>query len=166
MNRVIALLALLVNSALFPTMAPAADPSHIEIILKSAHQAGFLGCDNAIRSAFGPTDGNNMRVTSSQLDETRSDTLRLSVASGTAGESNIEDATIRRIGSKCVVNVIVAIPVSGSCAAFMSAMPDFNLVAKVNGIFVGNVKNALTYLVPVGPSCQALMLNNSAFDGG
>jgi hypothetical protein len=160
-------LALLAMSALTSTAAVAGDTNHTDFVVKLAHDANFRGCDQAIRSTFKGASGDNARVESSFLKQTRSDELQLTVLYGDEGDNVLEVANIRRVGTECLVKDTGITTTAHVCTAFLAANPVWQYIAGTNdAIFSQNKGGVTLWLVPVGSNCQLTYQSSHIYSAG
>jgi hypothetical protein len=162
--------AALIATALCAMAAPAwasANPEFIDFAVKQAHSVNFKGCDAAIRDAFQNAGGKDIRVWAHYLEESRSDQLQLSGAYGSDGDMVHVDASLRRQGGKCLMQVASTIVMDQSCPSYLSDNPVWKVEASTGDIqSVKNGNGVMALLRPVGRSCVITFRRGTVHQAG
>ena len=142
----------------------AGNPEFIKFALNSAHERGFLGCDNAISEIFKLSSGDDMRVSTKYFQELKKDSLKMTAVYGSKGDSVFIEVELRKVGSSCYATNTSILTGEKSCAAFAAEMPAFKYDAEApDHIWMKNAGGSTLILRPVGNSCIAIFQNEQKF---
>ncbi|MFZ5550877.1 MAG: hypothetical protein ACOZJX_19420 [Pseudomonadota bacterium] len=147
--------ALLITLSVFGASAHAdGNPEFIDFAVKQAHRLNFKGCDVAIRDIFKNAGGKDIRVWTDYLEENRADQLQLSGTYGNDGDMVLIDASLRRIGGKCLAQISSNIALDQSCPSYLSDNPVWKVETTTGDIMAAKNPNGVSVLLrPVARSC-------------
>lgn len=141
----------------------AEDSAFITFALKNAHDRGFVGCDAAIKDAFGLAGGDDMRVVTNRFDELN-DSLRMTAAYGREGDSVLVEADFRKSGGRCYASISSLLTANKSCTAYLAEMSAFKYESEAPGhIWAKNAGGVNMILRPLGANCIAVFQRSSKF---
>ena len=168
MSSVSKFLSIGLASALASTSALAdANPEFVDFAIRAAHQVAFNSCDAAIRDAFKNAGGKDIRVWTDVMDESRKDSLQISGAYGRDNDMVFVDASIRRVGGTCVMQVSSTIDMDQSCQSYLSDNPVWKVDSATGNILgVKNGRGVTAILRPVEKSCVITYRRGNAFKAG
>ena len=155
-------------SALLSTTALAdKNPEFLDFAVRAAHKVAFNNCDAAIRDAFQNAGGKDIRVWTDWMDETKKDTLQISGAYGSDGDMVFVDASIRRTGGSCVMQISSTIDMEQSCQSYVSDNPAWTIVSATGSVLGAKNGNGVTAILrPVQNACVITFRRGSVFKAG
>lgn len=163
-NKFFAALILSVSSIGAIQNANAGDPSFIKFALDQAHKQGFTECDKAVSSLYEYANGDDFYINTSTTGETKKDTLRMTAAYGKKGDTVFSDATIRKLGSKCYVEVSTTVKFEDPCAKSLSDNPSMKVDKESLGnIWTKNSGGVIGVFQPLGNSCVVTYIRSNIY---
>lgn len=108
--------------------------SSLQFVLDAVAERGFLGCDAAVRDVFLHVEGDDVRVNTDWMVETRADSLGVTAIFGKTGDAVFITAEFRRVGRTCAAKETVVLNSSTSCTALLAERQSWKLIADTVGV--------------------------------
>jgi hypothetical protein len=149
------LLALFTTQTAFDAKAQANNAEAVKFVLETVRQRGFPHCERAIRTAFAPAGGDNIRVVTAFFEETKHDSISITATWGSIGDPVVTIAEVRSLGTFCVAEISSVLHSSDSCTRYLAENKRFwTLDAETVGVLVAkNTGGATQLLIPAGGGC-------------
>ena len=126
----------------------------MQFILDEVGKRGFVGCEKAMRNVFKFAGGDDVRVHTSRSEETKADSLKVTVISGKFNDAVVQEAEFRRVDRICVATQTSIVWEAKSCTSYLASNQTWKLEADTVGVISAKSPGGVSLtLMPVGTGC-------------
>lgn len=138
-------------------VAKDAEKNFTSYAVSQAHKAGFMGCDEEIKSLFKASGGADIRVNADWFVETKGDAVRLTSIWGNMGDSIFQEVELRKSMGNCFVTVISVLTTTKDCSSYIRDMKAFKFVYRtLDFIGLENEGKVPMYVKPLNHGCVVI----------